>query len=217
MCGGIDDADWRYWGTTGELLTLIKRIAARCARSSNIFSQCEEAYAELARSRRQGEFGYTLAQSDADYGSLLLCAFVVSTVLEQHASGMVSEAHEAMERWFPRIVRLALVSSSVSPVFSATAVLRSAIVARVHICPDRLAESIAPVLCHPIMLAAVIAQLLPSVGTSGLERAIASQHATILELHQRAAEWARVTTRPHEAAAVRMLTEALQQEACSVP
>ncbi len=213
LCAGIDDVDWRYWRDTGELLNLIKHMSAMFARSSSIVTRCEEVYAKLARGRRQGEFGYTLAQSDADYGSILLYAFVVSLLLEQHASGMAAEAQDAMERWFPRILRLALVSSSGSPAFSATAVLLSAIIARVRLCPDRLPESIAPVLNHPTMAAAVIAQLLPSVGTGVIERAIVSQYATISELHERAAEWARVTARDHELEAVRMLGEALQHAA----
>jgi hypothetical protein len=213
LCAGIDDADWRYWRDTGELLNLIKRFSAMCARSPSIFTRCEDAYAKLARSRRQAEFGYMLAQSDADYGSILLYAFIVSMLLEQHASGMADEAQDAMERWFPRIRRLALVSSSVSPAFSAAAVLRSAIIARVHLCPARLAESIAPVLNHPTMVAAVVAQLLPNVGVGAIKRAIVSQYATISELHERAAEWARITGRDYELEAVRMLGEALQQVA----
>jgi len=124
---------------------------------------------------------------------------------------------DAMERWFPRILRLALVSSSVSPAFSATAVLRSAIVARVHLCPARLAESIAPMLNHPTTLAAVIAQLLPSVGAGSIERAIVSQYATISELHGRAAEWARIAGRDYELEAARVLGEALQQVASGSP
>jgi hypothetical protein len=205
-----DAWEWRTFAAGGSLPAFLENVAGVLAKNHDALSKLEALYSSFEPSRRRGEFGRTHGENNSDIASLVLIVLLVRVLARGNGAGNSDEAVMASARIFRRALRLFLVSSpGFDPTLSVRAVLTLVIEARVRASPAALAECLAPVLVNPCHAAEVAAVLLPIARRDELAETIATTYGSLLQLQDRAREWALATNLPGDSTAADVLATAM--------
>ena len=198
------DPDWATLARGESFNLILDRVLKAVGTSENVLMTLCTLYEQLEPARRRAEYGRTYAENDGDLSSVL-CLTIILGVLDEPAmpAALRNEALERALRWATRMLLTA--APAFEPTRSVERIFAFALRLAARFSSPHIDGALRVTVTDPSLSAWVTASLADELPRDRVDDLLRPVGLSVESVVERAREWAQVTDRPADAAAVKEL------------